>query len=300
MRVLPGTDIMETVAILLTIFYCIFSNNKLEMAGKPKRHLSAFKIWFEEVRISILRENPQLKVTEVAKKAGELWRLLQNEAKSKEATKLDYSSTVQELERYDDNQRSSAMKIPKKSLDSTLKHDNISHIDSIKAEMLHQERDLPIENDCDATADMSTDMTNVPMDIENMSATQEDEIEDMDLTLMNDLKEPEEMLVIDMNLTLMYDSDIPEETPELIMDMQRSKRTTINRSKTSIDLEPNRTKVSCLPMIFSHVQNESHAHASTIIEYSSVSAGTMNLPSCSRSDELTELFSSLKCYDQSY
>lgn len=48
------------------------------MAEKPKRPLSAYFLWLGENREQIKRENPGMKVTEIAKRAGELWRGLED------------------------------------------------------------------------------------------------------------------------------------------------------------------------------------------------------------------------------
>jgi hypothetical protein len=72
------------------------------MAEKPKRPLSAYMIWLNSARESIKKENPDFKVTEVAKKGGELWRGLKDksewEAKAAQA-KQNYIRAVQEYER---------------------------------------------------------------------------------------------------------------------------------------------------------------------------------------------------------
>lgn len=69
---------------------------------KPKRPLSAYMLWLNEIRVDIKRENPDFKVTEVAKKGGELWRGLKDktewEAKAAVA-KQNYIKALQEYER---------------------------------------------------------------------------------------------------------------------------------------------------------------------------------------------------------
>ncbi|XP_070505928.1 mobility group protein 1B [Chironomus tepperi] len=72
------------------------------MADKPKRPLSAYMIWLNSARESIKRENPDFKVTEVAKKGGELWRGLKDKSEweAKAATaKQNYIRALQEYER---------------------------------------------------------------------------------------------------------------------------------------------------------------------------------------------------------
>lgn len=44
------------------------------MAEKPKRPLSSFFVWFNENREAIRRENPDVKITEIAKIGGKLWK----------------------------------------------------------------------------------------------------------------------------------------------------------------------------------------------------------------------------------
>lgn len=41
---------------------------------KPKRPLSAYMLWLNENREAIKKESPGIKVTEIAKRGGELWR----------------------------------------------------------------------------------------------------------------------------------------------------------------------------------------------------------------------------------
>ncbi|ALC41642.1 HmgD [Drosophila busckii] len=71
------------------------------MADKPKRPLSAYMIWLNSAREQIKRENPGIKVTEVAKRGGELWRGMKDksewEAKAAKA-KDDYDRAVKDYE----------------------------------------------------------------------------------------------------------------------------------------------------------------------------------------------------------
>lgn len=52
------------------------------MVDRPKRPLSAYMIWLNDQRESIKKENPGIKVTEIAKKGGELWRNLKDKSVS--------------------------------------------------------------------------------------------------------------------------------------------------------------------------------------------------------------------------
>lgn len=52
------------------------------MGDRPKRPLSAYMLWLNDNRESIKKENPGIKVTEVAKRGGELWRALKDKSVS--------------------------------------------------------------------------------------------------------------------------------------------------------------------------------------------------------------------------
>lgn len=57
--------------------------NSLNMAGeRPKRPLSAYMLWLNEHREQLKKENPGSKVTEIAKRGGELWRAIKDKTVS--------------------------------------------------------------------------------------------------------------------------------------------------------------------------------------------------------------------------
>ncbi len=72
------------------------------MAEKPKRPLSGYMLWLNENREKIKKENPNYKVTEIAKRGGELWRGLKDktewEIKAADA-KEKYIKALQEFEK---------------------------------------------------------------------------------------------------------------------------------------------------------------------------------------------------------
>lgn len=74
----------------------------IKMADKPKRPLSGYMLWLNENREKIKKENPDYKVTEIAKRGGELWRAMKDksewERKAADA-KEEYTKAVQEYER---------------------------------------------------------------------------------------------------------------------------------------------------------------------------------------------------------
>ena len=52
------------------------------MTERPKRPLSAYMLWLNETRESIKKEAPGMKVTEIAKRGGELWRAMKDKSVS--------------------------------------------------------------------------------------------------------------------------------------------------------------------------------------------------------------------------
>uniref|UniRef100_A0A6M2DTY7 FACT complex subunit SSRP1 n=1 Tax=Xenopsylla cheopis TaxID=163159 RepID=A0A6M2DTY7_XENCH len=55
-------------------------NKKDKDENKPKRPLTAFMLWMNENRDTIREKNPGLKITEIAKKGGEMWRELKDKS----------------------------------------------------------------------------------------------------------------------------------------------------------------------------------------------------------------------------
>lgn len=52
------------------------------MSDKPKRPMSAYMLWLNSAREQIKADNPGLRVTEIAKKGGELWRGMKDKSVS--------------------------------------------------------------------------------------------------------------------------------------------------------------------------------------------------------------------------
>lgn len=72
------------------------------MAERPKRPLSAYMLWLNSAREGIKKENPGIKVTEIAKRGGELWRGMKDKTEwENKAAKMkdEYNKAVQEFER---------------------------------------------------------------------------------------------------------------------------------------------------------------------------------------------------------
>lgn len=71
------------------------------MGDRPKRPLSAYMLWLNDAREGIKKENPDFKVTDVAKKGGELWRGMKDKSEwEAKAIKVkdDYNKAMKEFE----------------------------------------------------------------------------------------------------------------------------------------------------------------------------------------------------------
>lgn len=54
---------------------------KQKDTGGPKRPMSAYMLWLNSSRERIKAENPGISITEISKKAGEMWRQLGKDEK---------------------------------------------------------------------------------------------------------------------------------------------------------------------------------------------------------------------------
>ncbi|KAH8280556.1 hypothetical protein KR018_009801 [Drosophila ironensis] len=73
---------------------------KKKDTGKPKRATTAFMLWLNDTREKIKRENPGIKVTEIAKKGGEMWKELKDKTKWEEAAAKDKQRYQEEMRNY--------------------------------------------------------------------------------------------------------------------------------------------------------------------------------------------------------
>ncbi len=53
---------------------------KVKLPGQPKRNMSAYFIWMNENREKIKAKYPELTITEFGKKAGELWKAIEDKS----------------------------------------------------------------------------------------------------------------------------------------------------------------------------------------------------------------------------
>lgn len=59
----------------MSLFVC---RKKVKMTDKPKRPMSAYMLWLNSAREQIKSENPGMKVTDIAKKGGEIWKSMKD------------------------------------------------------------------------------------------------------------------------------------------------------------------------------------------------------------------------------
>lgn len=99
--------------------------------NRPKRAGTAFMMWLNETREQIKRDNPGIKVTEIAKKGGEMWRELKDKSVWEEKAAKDKERYANEMKTYkptDNGETSSSAKSsakrkkesPKKSTTTTM------------------------------------------------------------------------------------------------------------------------------------------------------------------------------------
>ncbi|MCJ8733791.1 hypothetical protein PDJAM_G00227710 [Pangasius djambal] len=92
---------------------------KMKDAGAPKRPMSAYMLWLNANRERIKSENPGISVTEISKKAGEMWKQIDKsrreewEKKAEEAKK-QYDRAMKEYKESGGGASSSAVKEKKK------------------------------------------------------------------------------------------------------------------------------------------------------------------------------------------
>lgn len=64
---------------------------KQKDTGGPKRPMSAYMLWLNSSRERIKAENPGISITEISKKAGEMWRQLGKDEKEVRQERVCFS-----------------------------------------------------------------------------------------------------------------------------------------------------------------------------------------------------------------
>ncbi|CAB3261650.1 unnamed protein product [Arctia plantaginis] len=104
-----GYIIQEHLASCLVVHQ--FKNNfkifairkKVKMTDKPKRPMSAYMLWLNSAREQIKSENPGMKVTDIAKKGGEIWKSMKDKSEWEEKAALAKEQYAKDLESYNAN-----------------------------------------------------------------------------------------------------------------------------------------------------------------------------------------------------
>ncbi|CAH2250231.1 jg6915 [Pararge aegeria aegeria] len=111
-----GNITSSSIHFLLVLYVCSlvvyqFKNHfkifairkKVKMTDKPKRPMSAYMIWLNSAREQIKSEHPGLKVTEIAKKGGEIWRSMKDKSVWEEKAAKAKEQYTKDLESYNAN-----------------------------------------------------------------------------------------------------------------------------------------------------------------------------------------------------
>ncbi|CAB3227150.1 unnamed protein product [Arctia plantaginis] len=97
------------------------SKKREKDANAPKRPSTAFMLWLNENRKSIIDENPGIKVTEIAKKGGELWRDLKDKSEWEEKAAKAKEEYNQAMKKYKDSGAADEFKQKKKQAEKERK-----------------------------------------------------------------------------------------------------------------------------------------------------------------------------------
>ncbi|CAK1551232.1 unnamed protein product [Leptosia nina] len=111
-----GNIASSSIHFLSVLYVCSlvvyeFKNNfkifairkKVKMSDKPKRPMSAYMLWLNSAREQIKADNPGLKVTEIAKKGGEIWRAMKDKSEWEEKAAQAKEQYTKDLESFNAN-----------------------------------------------------------------------------------------------------------------------------------------------------------------------------------------------------
>ncbi|XP_038220685.1 FACT complex subunit Ssrp1 [Zerene cesonia] len=97
------------------------SKKREKDANAPKRPSTAFMLWLNENRKKIIDENPGIKVTEIAKRGGELWRDLKDKSEWEEKANKSKEEYNQAMKKYKDSGAADEFKQKKKQAEKEKK-----------------------------------------------------------------------------------------------------------------------------------------------------------------------------------
>merc|ERR1712156_1346153 len=73
---------------------------KKRLPGQPRRNQTAYLLWLNENRRRIEKENPKMSFEEIGKKAGELWKAVEDKSKWEEEAEKDKKRYDTEMEKW--------------------------------------------------------------------------------------------------------------------------------------------------------------------------------------------------------
>ena len=85
-----------------------------KLPGQPKKNQSAYFLWMNENREKIKKDNPGLSMTDMTKKAGEIWREMNDKSKWNEKAEVDKKRYEKEMEKWKAEGGDEALKAAKK------------------------------------------------------------------------------------------------------------------------------------------------------------------------------------------
>ncbi|CAH0715384.1 unnamed protein product, partial [Brenthis ino] len=97
------------------------SKKREKDANAPKRPATAFMLWLNENRKRIMEDNPGVKVTDVAKRGGELWRDLKDKSEWEEKANKAKEEYNQAMKKYKESGAADEFKQKKKQADKERK-----------------------------------------------------------------------------------------------------------------------------------------------------------------------------------
>ncbi|XP_059051992.1 FACT complex subunit Ssrp1 [Achroia grisella] len=97
------------------------SKKREKDVNAPKRPATAFMLWLNENRKGIVEENPGIKVTEIAKKGGELWRELKDKSEWEEKASKAKEEYNQAMKKYKESGAADEFKQKKKQAEKEKK-----------------------------------------------------------------------------------------------------------------------------------------------------------------------------------
>ena len=85
-----------------------------KLPGQPKKNQSAYFLWMNENREKIKKDNPGLSMTDMTKKAGEIWRDMKDKSKWNAKAEEDKKRYEKELAKWKSEGGDEAIKAAKK------------------------------------------------------------------------------------------------------------------------------------------------------------------------------------------